>query len=125
MIPYAEQVRINIEELTAASAPQMAEEDVLPDEKDHTLPADRAQADGDQGVCTGITPALKPAHSQLSFATADTPREGDDSDPPSYEVLGVVNPSVRLSCLSLWRVLRSLEQNQVPPRIQGVFTMLE
>jgi len=39
--------------------------------------------------------------------------------------LGVVNPSVRLSCLPLWCVLRSLGQDQVRARVRGVFTMLE
>jgi len=39
--------------------------------------------------------------------------------------LGVVNPSVRLSCLPLWCVLRSLGQDQVRARVRGVFSMLE
>jgi len=39
--------------------------------------------------------------------------------------LGVVNPSVRLSCLPLWCVLRSLGQDQVRSRVRGVFSMLE
>merc|ERR1719270_1233850 len=39
--------------------------------------------------------------------------------------MGVENPSVRLSCLPLWCVLRSLGQDQVRARVKGVFTMLE
>jgi hypothetical protein len=39
--------------------------------------------------------------------------------------LGVVNPSVRLSCLPLWCVLRSLGKDQVRARVRGVFAMLE
>jgi len=39
--------------------------------------------------------------------------------------LGVVNPAVRLGCLPLWCVLRSLGQNQIRLRIRGVFQMLE
>jgi len=39
--------------------------------------------------------------------------------------LGVVTPSVRLSCLPLWCVLRSLGQDQVRARIRGVHQMLE
>ena len=39
--------------------------------------------------------------------------------------LGVVNPSVRLGCLPLWCVMRSLGQNQIRSRVRAVFTMLE
>ena len=39
--------------------------------------------------------------------------------------LGLVNPSVRLGCLPLWCVMRSLGQNQIRSRIKAVFTMLE
>jgi len=48
-------------------------------------------------------------------------------DCPSAQIagLGVVSPSVRLPCLPLWCVLRSLGQDQVRARIRGVHTMLE
>jgi len=49
------------------------------------------------------------------------------NDTPSAQIagLGVVNPAVRLGCLPLWCVLRSLGQNQIRDRIRGVFQMLE
>lgn len=39
--------------------------------------------------------------------------------------LGVVNPSVRLGCLPLWCVMRSLGQTQIRARVRAVFQMLE
>ena len=39
--------------------------------------------------------------------------------------LGVVNPSVRLGCLPLWCVMRSLGQAQIRARVRAVFQMLE
>jgi len=49
------------------------------------------------------------------------------NDTPAAQIagLGVVNPAVRLGCLPLWCVLRSLGQNQIRARIRGVFQMLE
>lgn len=49
------------------------------------------------------------------------------NDAPAAQIagLGVVNPAVRLGCLPLWCVLRSLGQNQIRARIRGVFQMLE
>ena len=35
--------------------------------------------------------------------------------------LGIVTPAVRLNCLPLWCVLRSLGLNQIKARIRGVF----
>jgi len=39
--------------------------------------------------------------------------------------LGMVNPSVRLGCLPLWCVMRSLGQNQIRSRVRAVFSLLE
>ena len=39
--------------------------------------------------------------------------------------LSTVNPSVRLNCLPLWCVLRSLGENQFKSRINNIFEMME
>ena len=39
--------------------------------------------------------------------------------------LGMVNPSVRLGCLPLWCVMRSLGQDQIRSRVRAVFSLLE
>ena len=41
------------------------------------------------------------------------PRTRPDTAAPQLAGLGLVNPSVRLGCLPLWCVMRSLGQNQV------------
>lgn len=39
--------------------------------------------------------------------------------------LTTLNPSVRLNCLPLWCVLRSLGEDQLRQRIENIFQMLE
>jgi len=48
-----------------------------------------------------------------------------DTDTAHLAGLGIVTPAVRLNCLPLWCVLRSLGLNQIKARIRGVFQMLE
>ena len=43
----------------------------------------------------------------------------------SFAGLSTVNPSVRLNCLPLWCVLRSLGEDQFKSRINNIFEMME
>merc|ERR1719195_2215750 len=52
-------------------------------------------------------------------------RTRPDTAAPQLAGLGLVNPSVRLGCLPLWCVMRSLGQNQVRSRVRAVFSLLE
>ena len=50
---------------------------------------------------------------------------GDTEASASVAGLTTLNPSVRLSCLPLWCVLRSLGERQLAERIENTFEMLE
>ena len=50
---------------------------------------------------------------------------GETEASASVAGLTTLNPSVRLSCLPLWCVLRSLGQRQLAERIENTFEMLE
>ena len=50
---------------------------------------------------------------------------GETEASASVAGLPTLNPSVRLSCLPLWCVLRSLGQRQLAERIENTFEMLE
>ena len=49
----------------------------------------------------------------------------DTAGPAQIAGLSLVNPSVRLGCLPLWCVMRSLGQDEVRARVRAVFRMLE
>lgn len=61
----------------------------------------------------------------VPFVTLYSIPDTAGAGPAQIAGLSLVNPSVRLGCLPLWCVMRSLGQDEIRARVRAVFRMLE